>query len=1547
MLLLVLAPLSAPALEQPFVFRLDTSYPTEGPFGLQSSHVFDARIVEVVSPAGSFEVHLRFSDGRLGRWRQSGGEFTAQVARCGRLTTEGGRYRLDFRREETWRFDDALRLASITDTHLRTTTLTYDAAGRLERLRDARGQLWQLGYDARNHIVSVTGSFRSERRWSFQYQDDLLTAVDYPDGGRMLLDWDTTQPAAARVLQPPRLRSVTNRRQQVTRSYRFDGYGRVVGFSDMGRSGTREYHQNPSSVVEISSSPGYLNKATTWDQRGRKITEAFQLFGSGFGQRGWEYDSSDNVTVERDVRGFVTRFSHDAEGNTTGTRDAGGYLWRASYLSEGRLAAATDPLGNTWRFDYDATGQLSRAEGPLGAVWQVEHDSHRQATSVTTPLGQRLLVGYSAAGDPVEVRSQWPGSPERLWRLAYSTEGELLELVDPLGNSTEFGHDVLGRVTSMRLPPVPVDGPPGLQRPEYRVIRDFDGHVVSLEEPTGARTSVTYDPYGNVTGLVDPGGASASYTWPVDGASESIATDALGHRRRTVFDGLGQTREVHDALGIPRFHEYDQAGNLTGYEDTPGRIYSLAYDTLNRPVRLSGPDSATTTASYDATGQVTSVTDTLGQTVRLAYDAAGRLVSRTEPDGGVTRYERDVVGQLVGLVEAEGTPAARRTVMTRGEYGRITSLTKAAGTTRQTTWSFSYDALGQLAGLEQPGGGRWSWERDALGRVSVARDPLGRETRRGYDAASRLVWERNGAGEVVRHTWNVNGQPIETTYLDASGHQVDRILRSFDSVGNLRSLTATGVEVRFDYDAGNRLVAEHHRQANIVVAYERNAAGAVSAQTCPQLAEFRIERSYDAYDRLIALRSAAGEVLLSRDALGQVTSASLPNQVRYRASYDSRGRLVSHRYVGPDDTTFYFEQLEYDGLGRIVEVSDSAGTHAYSYDELDQLVLASYPWGQERFEYDAAGNPTKAGARTASFDAAGQSVGGTEPLTWDGAGRLLGAEDGSWRLSWNPVGQLVGYADGPPAAGLTQRHRYLPPELGGLHVEQAGDGVSSWCRRTLWSQDNPLLDLSAEGTVTTTYLAGDGLDEVYAIQRPNSKGRPRTLTLLRDHLGSVVGTVGGDGPSALVRYGAYGQAWPPAQEPSAVSTRVTLAAGLSGLVLPCQPRTAGRAWTVGELGSALGASVLVWTRTGADGKGQFAHSVAGLPGATEVVRAGQAYWVGVAGTGRSLPVSGPGPLESQVTAELHAGLNLVSVPARAAATHTSAELLALTGSGFVATPVSGAGRTRLDVLLPGSPPQPLWPDRVYLVSVPSARRVNWERFALEGAELQLGYTGRTSLPMKRPFLQLRHRAYDPVSARFLSQDPIEFEAVGPATDASSISRMGRDFPFPGNQDALARSSILAAGTAASRMGHGAVGLLSILHRYSYCNNNPLGLTDPTGLDPIFNPRLVETAPMEQLLGWLRQTGAHIQQRLDLMRTLRDPREIQTTRLLINELITRYEGLQYALNNRFGVPQATAIPVAMRCLLNRLAAPPVPGIPPLPFFWLPIFDQLLPGHPVDG
>jgi RHS repeat-associated protein len=158
-----------------------------------------------------------------------------------------------------------------------------------------------------------------------------------------------------------------------------------------------------------------------------------------------------------------------------------------------------------------------------------------------------------------------------------------------------------------------------------------------------------------------------------------------------------------------------------------------------------------------------------------------------------------------------------------------------------------------------------------------------------------------------------------------------------------------------------------------------------------------------------------------------------------------------------------------------------------------------------------------------------------------------------------------------------------------------------------------------------------------------------------------------------------------------------------------------------------------------------------------VLRAGQAYWAGVAGTGRSLQVSGPAPLESLVTVELDAGLNLISVPARAAATHTSAELLALTGSEFVATPVSRDGRSRVEVHLPGSPPQPLRPEQVYLVSVPTARRVNWDRFALEGAELRLGYTGRSSLPMKRPFLQLRHRAYDPVSARFLSPDPIGFE----------------------------------------------------------------------------------------------------------------------------------------------------------------------------------------------
>ena len=322
--------------------------------------------------------------------------------------------------------------------------------------------------------------------------------------------------------------------------------------------------------------------------------------------------------------GYTTWTRYDAWNRPVAVTDALG--WCAGdpqhttttvYDQRGRVASVTDPLGRTvdytydnlgretverlpeptpqapqgrptTYFGYDAVGNLKYTTDPLGSepaddehtTWYFYDTWNRQVCTIDA------LAELSSAQGMAE---QPPASPTTHRTLTvYDARGNVSETTDPMGRTTNYQYDNLGRQTAEQLPePTP-------QAPQGR--------------PT---TYFAYDPAGNLTSVTDP----------------------LSHTTWHVYDELNREIRSVDALG-------------SGPNDLDHATVT-AYDTLGRVSSVTDAEGNTTSYTYDRLGRLRTETDPLTHPTTLVYDAAGNLVKKTDRNARVTEYSYDPLGRVV------------------------------------------------------------------------------------------------------------------------------------------------------------------------------------------------------------------------------------------------------------------------------------------------------------------------------------------------------------------------------------------------------------------------------------------------------------------------------------------------------------------------------------------------------------------------------------------------------------------------------------------------------------------------------------------------------------------------------------------------------------------------------------------------------------------------------------------------------------------------------------------------------------------------------------
>jgi len=526
---------------------------------------------------------------------------------------------------------------------------------------------------------------------------------------------------------------------------------------------------------------------------------------------------------------------------------------RGSNVTRAQGYVLTRVNRNTYRVGYLERPVLEfsgdRFEGELPLV-RVQQD-HRDLVIL------RDAVGRIAAFTESDRKAQ----TQRRFELRLSAEGRIVQLVEvPLGPWS----------------------------PEPVVLRSYQysdaGDLIASAAASGQPHRFDYDYFHRLTKDVGPLGFA--FTYKYDTVGRVIYT--------TGQDGLWKAKL-----------EYPKDG-LTIFTEGEGARYEIHYDKTGAVTAVVDPYGGKLTRIIDTQGRVVEEIDAGGRKMRRLYDADGAHYARMDDFGHLlpTAVEApyapnpfEVELPSTSLEWLLGDFAPRRGRRANGGLWPISwhgpAPAALAGVPHQVAHlSRSLFALrdGSRAPAAAP-----RVKLDGLGQKVSETDERGATRRWYYDVAGNLVAEQDRDGNVRRFaitSWNLRGE--ETNEVGQTLRYRYSLLAQVTGV-----VDPQGVETRYDYDLGERLIRVHRHGA------------------------IREEYVYDQGSHFIE----------KRDGNGQVLFKNSPH----------KNHLVGKRTLASGG----YHRFDYDDAGRVTEASTQDHEVRLTYDPsvsfYDPMASPDYP----------------------------------------------------------------------------------------------------------------------------------------------------------------------------------------------------------------------------------------------------------------------------------------------------------------------------------------------------------------------------------------------------------------------------------------------------------------------------------------------------------------------------------------------------------------------------------------------------------------------------
>ncbi|MER5312420.1 DNRLRE domain-containing protein [Streptomyces sp. NPDC002773] len=652
------------------------------------------------------------------------GDFAGQVKEIRLWSTDPGAASATSKAVQTYRYDDAGRLAETWNPLISPalkTQYAYDTAGRVTQVTPS-GQLpWTFTYgkagasSAAGDGMLLKASRPALRQGTLDVVEGTAatsvvydvpltgTTAPYKMGAADVKAWGQTDaPTDATAVFPADVAPASNAGSALSAT----SYQRA-DVTYMGASGR---------AVNAATPGGHIT-TTEYDRFGntvRELTAANRAVALG--------TSAADRAMQAEL-GIASRASSERADllttksvyNDNGTRELEefGPLRRVDLTADLKsgtttlVTAGTSVVARSWTVnDYDA-GR------PTDGTATIKD----QVTRVTTGAQVREHPGVHAEKRVAETQYDWArGLPTKSIQdpaglaITTTTEYDAQGRVTKTYNTGSTGADA-GTVVTTYWSATGTGTCNG--RPEWADLVCSTGPGGAItgggSNPAQLPTTTTqYDWWGNATtGTDTANGVTRTSTTTYDAAGRPVTVKVTGGSGQAVPDATteydpvtGEEIRTTSPTGGTITRVYDKLGRLASYTDADGGRTTTEYDLLDRPVKIGDTVPSTVTFTYDHTaeprGLATKATDSIAGVFQAAYDADGSVATEKLPGGYTLTQTEDTTGTPVKRTytrDSDGTVVMSDTV-TESVQGQTTSH---AGWSDQT---YRYDAVGRLVQVD-------------------------------------------------------------------------------------------------------------------------------------------------------------------------------------------------------------------------------------------------------------------------------------------------------------------------------------------------------------------------------------------------------------------------------------------------------------------------------------------------------------------------------------------------------------------------------------------------------------------------------------------------------------------------------------------------------------------------------------------------------------------------------------------------------------------------------------------------------------------------------
>ena len=421
----------------------------------------------------------------------------------------------------------------------------------------------------------------------------------------------------------------------------------------------------------------------------------------------------------------------------------------------------TDPLSRSYQYEYDSLGRVTKVTNPDQSFRTLEYDDVTNTVTIRDENFHKRAYTLSWTGNLLSVK-EYNGSNYYLTEYTYDQEGNLIKMIDPEQNVTNFVYDSVFGITAVLYPDLT----------EQHFIYDSVGNLAEKIDLNGNHIMYEYDAVSRLR-QVNYGDTSVSFTYDPAGYRTSMVTpDVSASYSYDARNRLTQVTYFIDGEAYDIRYSYDPTSNVIGITYPDNTVVQYTYSLKDQLESIEN----FSTFTYYPNGGLQQILLSNGVTTDFQYDLRGRvqnihaykdadlldLTYSYDPAGNVTQIENDFL-----TASQEWTTSSE--VYLYDDLDRLISASNGFGTI-----SYTYDSKKRLSVTENGHTTPYVYDYDLLlsaGQQTFTYDSNGNTLTRSsesqweysYDNANRLTQVNKDSQIFGQYTYDGDNRRVKRT----------------------------------------------------------------------------------------------------------------------------------------------------------------------------------------------------------------------------------------------------------------------------------------------------------------------------------------------------------------------------------------------------------------------------------------------------------------------------------------------------------------------------------------------------------------------------------------------------------------------------------------------------------------------------------------------------------------------------------------------------------------------------------------------------------------